>query len=103
MSILEVIKTRRTTYQFLAREVELDQVNRWIEAATWAPNHKLTQPWRFWVLGDETQLALAKVFSHHRGLKKGQPGTEEYDQGVEAGLARLWRFLRLFSRPSGVR
>lgn len=41
----------------LSRE-ELDDL---FEAARWAPNHKLTQPWRFRVLGDEAKGALKSV------------------------------------------
>lgn len=38
--------------------VELDEL---FEAARWAPNHKLTQPWRFRVLGDSAKTALKAV------------------------------------------
>lgn len=89
MSIFEVIKTRRTTYQFLPKSVSKKDIDSFLEAAIWAPNHKLTQPWRFWVLGAQAQSKLAEVFSHHRGLKKGEVGTEDYQKGAEAGMARF--------------
>lgn len=38
-----------------------DELDGLFEAARWAPNHKLTQPWRFRVLGDSAKAALKSV------------------------------------------
>ena len=51
----EVIRGRRTIELFLQTEVPQSLVNEAIEAATWAPNHHVTEPWHFYVLGDETK------------------------------------------------
>lgn len=50
----EVLRGRRTIELFLQTEVPRPLVNEAIEVATWAPNHHLTEPWHFYVLGDET-------------------------------------------------
>lgn len=47
----EVIRGRRTIELFLQTEVPRSLVNEAIEAATWAPNHHVTEPWYFYVLG----------------------------------------------------
>lgn len=49
-STLELIKTRRTVRTFDGRAVEDSTLSDIIEAATWAPNHRMTEPWRFCVL-----------------------------------------------------
>ena len=48
----EVLRGRRTIELFLQTEVPRSLVNEAIEAATWAPNHHVTEPWHFYVLGD---------------------------------------------------
>jgi len=51
----EVLRGRRTIELFLQTEVPRSLVNEAIEAATWAPNHHVTEPWHFYVLGDKTK------------------------------------------------
>jgi len=51
----EVLRGRRTIELFLQTEVPRTLVNEAIEAATWAPNHHVTEPWHFYVLGEETK------------------------------------------------
>ena len=48
----EVIRGRRTIELFLQTEVPQSLVNEAIEVATWAPNHHVTEPWHFYVLGE---------------------------------------------------
>jgi nitroreductase len=51
----EVLRGRRTIELFLQAEVPRSLVNEAIEAATWAPNHHVTEPWHFYVLGDASK------------------------------------------------
>lgn len=54
MELIEGLATRRSASAFASGCPPRAQIARLIEAATWAPNHHLTQPWRFEVLaGDE--------------------------------------------------
>ena len=62
MDIMDVIRDRRTVGKStgdLSRETVLEL----IEAATWAPNHKLTQPWRFTVVDGDRREALGRVWA----------------------------------------
>ncbi len=52
--LAERMRSRRTTNLFLNRPVSRQLVLDAIELARWAPNHHLTEPWRFYRLGDET-------------------------------------------------
>ena len=52
--IAERIRSRRTTNQFLKQKVSRRLVLDAIEVARWAPNHHLTEPWHFYLLGEET-------------------------------------------------
>lgn len=49
-AIIDLIRSRRNTKEFADREVSPELIERIIEAATWAPNHRHTEPWRFVVL-----------------------------------------------------
>jgi nitroreductase len=53
----EVLHGRRTIELFLHTPVPRALVREAIEAATWAPNHHVTEPWRFHVLGRKSVAA----------------------------------------------
>lgn len=48
--LLQTIKNRRNTKQFLDKEVDKSHINLILESAIWAPNHRSTEPWRFVVI-----------------------------------------------------
>lgn len=75
---LELARERRTIYQFLKRKVDIKQLNHCLEAAIWAPNHGLTQPWRFYIIGDQTQQKLTQLYAKLRADKRAVPGSEEH-------------------------
>ena len=50
----EVLRGRRTIELFLNTPVPAALVKEALEAATWAPNHHLTEPWKFCLLGKES-------------------------------------------------
>ncbi len=59
MEINEAIATRRSIKKFKPEPVPADALDRALSAGLWAPNHHLTQPWRFTVLGPQSHHALA--------------------------------------------
>ncbi|HWT25492.1 MAG TPA: nitroreductase [Solirubrobacteraceae bacterium] len=58
MDLNELIRTRRTHKAYAPAPVDRDTLDELFELARWAPNHNLTNPWRFRVLGRE---ALARL------------------------------------------
>lgn len=71
MSFLALARARRSVFQFdVQRQVSWQDLEPLLEAGHWAPNHHLTQPWRFLVLGQQTQAQLAEVYAHARALKQ---------------------------------
>lgn len=50
----EVLRGRRTINLYLQTKIPTDLVLDAIEAATWAPNHHVTEPWTFYLLGPKT-------------------------------------------------
>jgi len=54
----EAIRTRRTHKAYGAEPVDRDTLDELFELARWAPNHHLTNPWRFRVLGPAARERL---------------------------------------------
>jgi nitroreductase len=51
MDVETAIRTRRTHKAFKPEPVERATLDELLELARWAPNHNLTNPWRFRVVG----------------------------------------------------
>lgn len=61
MSVLDVIRTRRSVGQFKPDPVPPEVITELLEAAVWTPNHRLTEPWSFYVLGPESKRRFAEI------------------------------------------
>jgi len=74
-AVAERIRARRTVKLFHDRPVNRKLVLDAIEAARWAPNHHVTEPWHFYILGPDTIKAsvdLTRVVTTERkGAKIG--------------------------------
>src|SRR3954453_14278381 len=55
------IRTRRTHKAFRPGPVEREVLDELFELARWAPNHNLTNPWRFRVVGPEALERLKRA------------------------------------------
>ena len=60
MDILQIIKNRRSVmpHQFIKKEIEKKQLRKILGAASWAPTHKKTEPWRFKVFKNKSKEKL---------------------------------------------
>jgi nitroreductase len=58
MDVEAAIRTRRTHKAFKPNPIPTEALEELLDLARWAPNHNLTNPWRFRVLGP---LALARL------------------------------------------
>ena len=79
----EVLRGRRTIELFLQTAVPRKLVDEAIEAATWAPNHHVTEPWHFYSLGAETKEHCLDLC---RKLVTAKKGEKAADLSVRAGL-----------------
>lgn len=68
MTFDAVVRARRTHKAYGAEPVDRAVVEELLELARWAPNHHLTNPWRFRVLGPE---ALGRLKAAADGLDAG--------------------------------
>jgi len=118
MDLEEAIRTRRTHKAYGPEPVDRETVAELLELARWAPNHHLTNPWRFRVLGPEalarlkdaagaeaaTKLDRAPTLVAVSVVQTGDPVADEEDLCAAAcaayvvllaahgrGLASYWR------------
>ena len=128
MDVETAIRTRRTHKAFAPEPLPREEIDDLLELASWAPNHNLTVPWRFRVIGPRALDRLKEV-AGPEGAKKldraptlivvscvlsGDPVTDEEDLHATAsasyivllaaharGYAGYWRTPGLLRTPDG--
>lgn len=58
---MQVIRDRRSQKTFKDRPVSADDIRTLLDAAVLAPNHKMTQPWSFAVLGRLARKSYGEI------------------------------------------
>ncbi|KGP90323.1 NAD(P)H nitroreductase [Pontibacillus chungwhensis BH030062] len=77
MELREAILNRRSIRSFKKEEVDVTTIEELLEIARYAPNHKMTQPWRFVLLDRQDQAPLQHLIKSKKALKKGKPVPEQ--------------------------
>lgn len=131
MELEKAIRTRRTHKAYGSREVDSSTLVELVELARWAPNHNLTNPWRFRVLGPRARARLMELAEAEKpgaaaklaraptlvavsAAQSGEPAQDRDDLlatavaaylvllGAHArGLAGYWRTVALLDDPRG--
>jgi nitroreductase len=121
------IRSRRTHKQYGAEPVTEGALRDLLDLARFAPNHHLTQPWRFRALGPKTRARIEAAAGAKEAMKlrraptlvlatatlSGDPRTDEEDLqataaavyavllgATERGLASYWRTPACFEEPA---
>jgi nitroreductase len=124
----DAIRGRRTHKAYGPEPVPRETLDELFELARWAPNHNLTNPWRFRVLGPESLAAVKEAAGPEAAAKldraptlvnasvvlSGDPVQDEEDAlatacavyvvllGAHArGLAGYWRTPGVLRTPEG--
>jgi nitroreductase len=71
--ITQAIESRRSIKDFASRPVTREELEPLLEAAVRAPNHRLTQPWRFYVLGPEARRAYGSALGARKAKRVEDP------------------------------
>ena len=69
MEVDDAIRTRRTHKAYRPEPVDRAVLEELLDLARWAPNHHLTSPWRFRVLGPDALAALKAAAGPEAGAK----------------------------------
>lgn len=69
MHVSDAIAQRRSIKKFQDRPVTREEIEALLDAAVLAPNHRLTQPWRFYVLGPESRRRYGLALGDRKARK----------------------------------
>jgi nitroreductase len=128
MDVEAAVRSRRTHKAYGAEPLDRATLEELFELARWAPNHNLTNPWRFRVLGPEARARLKDAAGPEGAAKldraptlvlvtarqTGDPVQDEEDLCATAvatyivllaahgrGLAGYWRTPGVLRTPEG--
>src|SRR3954471_3600022 len=73
MRTTDAIQQRRSIKRFTNRPVTREEIETLLAAATLAPNHRMTQPWRFHVLGPAARHAYGLALGDRKARKLEDP------------------------------
>ena len=104
MEILDLIKNRRSIGAVEQSDVPDSVILELLEAATWAPNHKKTEPWKFRVVKGEGRVKLGNEMARIMEGKTKGLDEEEARKKIEKakkGPLRAPAIIILAASPSG--
>jgi len=73
LSLTAAIHARRSIKEFTSKPITREEVERLLDAAAQAPNHRMTQPWRFYVLGPEARRSFGEILGRRKAKKVENP------------------------------
>lgn len=89
-TLKQVIEGRRTIGKVKPERPDRELIEQVLDAATWAPNHRLTEPWRFVVLAGQAREALG-WFMGEQNAARHPAGSEEADTERARGARKALR------------
>jgi nitroreductase len=104
-AVLRLIRTRRSYPHVLPDEPPRAVIDALLEAANQAPNHHLTQPWRFFVLRGPVRRRLGEIVAEE-GLKRypapNGAAAEQRRRQVPASFERAPIVIAVAAAPPGL-
>jgi nitroreductase len=88
MDVEQAIRSRRTIKAFEPRPLDHETLMELLELARWAPNHHLTNPWRFRVVGPQALARLKQATSDLACAEVDAPDAAEVARAAAAKLDR---------------
>jgi nitroreductase len=83
MDAINALVSRTSVRRFRPDPVPRDTIERLLECAVRAPNHKLTEPWRFVVLTGAARDRFADIRAGHRLKRFSDPASAEAQAAAE--------------------
>jgi nitroreductase len=83
MDAIDAIHRRTSVRRYRPEPVSRETIATLLDCAVRAPNHKLTEPWRFAVLTGGAKAKLADIRANHRLKRYDDPTSDEARAGGE--------------------
>ena len=77
MDIFDVISSRRSIKRFTDRDISNEAIGQLLSMAAQAPNHRMTEPWRFYVLGPEARAGYGAALGGRKAKRVEDPAAAE--------------------------
>lgn len=77
INVIEAIRTRRSVKQYRDDPIDPETIQSLLELAVLAPNHRMTEPCRFIVMGPEARRAYGTVKGDRRAVVVEDPKAAE--------------------------
>lgn len=77
MTVLDTIRRRRSIGKMTGQRPTRQQIERILEAATHAPNHHKTEPWKFFVLAGKAREELGAIMVNSLEATIGDASSEK--------------------------
>ncbi|BBH21360.1 NAD(P)H nitroreductase [Paenibacillus baekrokdamisoli] len=91
MDVLEAIRTRRSIGKVKPDPIAKETIETILEAGVWAPNHRLTEPWQFFVLSGEGRERLGHALARIALADHEDPDSPENLLKVEGARKKALR------------
>lgn len=91
MELFEAIRTRRSIGKVKQDPIAKETIEQLLEAAVWAPNHRLTEPWRFFVLSGEGRGKLGEAYARIALDGAADPGSPESAAAADGARKKAFR------------
>ena len=85
MDVEEAIRSRRTHKVYGSEPVDRETLLELFDLARWAPNHHLTNPWRFRVVGPQARAALKRAAGEEAAVKLDRAPTLVVVSALQSG------------------
>ena len=73
MPLADLLRRRRSIKKFTSRPITRAEIEALLDAAVLVPNHRLTEPWRFSVLGPDAREAYGRALGVRKARKIEDP------------------------------
>jgi nitroreductase len=83
MDVFEAIKNRRSIGRVKPDPIDKETITKLLEAATWAPNHYNTEPWKFFVLTEDGRRPLGRTLAEIAKEAMEDPSSEENEKKLK--------------------
>jgi nitroreductase len=91
MNIIEAIKSRRSIGRVKPDPVDRALIEQMLEAGTRAPNHYLTEPWKFIVMTGEGRKLLGRAYAEVAKAELKETDSEESANVLKKEEAKAYR------------
>lgn len=81
MDVFEAIKSRRSISNFKDEIPPKEYIEKLLEAATWAPNHYKTEPWKFFVISGEARKRFGAFLKEVASKEPERFNLEKIEKG----------------------